>query len=1511
MAMSENEQLMTQRDRGGGVGCAHAQWRWPRCSGLIGGILLLVLSVVAPTAGAVDVTYQSVVVPVALVPGGQVSSAQSVVLPSGAAADYKVAEHSNFAVDLGFRMVAIATETAAVGQLKALTLILRYPVDSRFALESYELLDNVALSTGSRWTDNPHSIQEIEVGGTRNLVLTVSTAAGDPDAQPSILCGSYCLWPSMVRAHFTVGALASSLASSVDLRSLMTAVAHTYGTGSEIQFRDSTAIVSVTRPSALRLSGAPEPLPLLSTATLAVEPLDSGGALLYGDYLISDMAAVSLVPLSGSAIDAALAASTHTLSVVVYSAVDGSQALLTFSDRGLSTTAVLTLDAQATALELEPADDGVVANGETFVVALRPVDARGNVDLDYQFTVAQLMPSLSTTGTLAQPSLVGGNQLHLSATGMPVEQQIRLTVSHQTLAAATTLSVAAVAPGDISAYSITPQQSLAIAGAELGYVVQGIGAGGATTQFVSLASVSIGAGLTAQGAQIELLEAAQGVLTLRYTALDAVEPADVTLALQIGSAQGSYLETVRVVADELRLEVAGAAAATVRAGSTFALTVEGFDRYGNRDVDYSLAASASVQLLQTTATLSQANWPNELSLQGLADHSTTVLRVSDGGISGDIELMVDVVASRLVLSHPAQVANGNAFTLRAAGFDGNFEDADFALSTTAVVEVTGVGFQAAVTAVPGSQPDERLVTIVAEDVPALQNALIIVRDQGLTAGQSTVAIYPVVADSLELDAPLSATATASFALTVLRAFDSATGAEDIFYSLSSTATLSVSPVSPPSPVSLTFGYVGGVGNSLLVTVSQADDNSVAQFTLSDVAANLQGTRSLNIVVEADRLGLYDSQFAPLAGAVLSYGAAFDILIPFAEDAAGNVDLDIFPSDMLSLSTDIGTSTFTVTPMLGIVTAELRGVPDGSTVILTIRDTGITPNLEGVATVTVDVLAERLALTQLSGGVTVGIPFDLQVIAENADGFTDVDYALGAAPALSLSLQLRDGSSSSLSVNRVSDTLLSVTVPALVVGTTALLTVTDSSSSPALSGSLVLTPGSRVTSLSLTVPSLVQVGTEFELAVEGRAVDNAVVPEYQLTSQAVLSATSGVVLSGYTLRSGNRLALRILMAPDNQQVGLTLAHGGASGSAALQVLVAATRFALQVPVAVVPGSTFTVTVRGEDALGNEDVDFILTAAAVASVSRGNDQLSQSLAAGGGGVALRLGGGQLDGALVELTVVDGVLSSTAALSVEVEAAVLAVTAAPAAVVAGESFWLQVSAVDAFGNVDTGYALSSSATVTASAGTVSLLSASASSLTVSLSGVADGAAVTLTVADGALSGAASVAVDVVAAALAVSAPAAVVSGEAFWLQVAGVDAQGAVDAGYALSASATVTCLGGDGVAAVGLGLEPDGVAVRRCGRRDSDADGYGRRAVWRGGSVTVSCAGASGVGAGGVGAGGGGVWRGLRLAGRVRGRRWQCARGPRAVVVGDGDGLGGDGVAAVDIVLEPDGVAVRRC
>ena len=429
-----------------------------------------------------------------------------------------------------------------------------------------------------------------------------------------------------------------------------------------------------------------------------------------------------------------------------------------------------------------------------------------------------------------------------------------------------------------------------------------------------------------------------------------------------------------------------------------------------------------------------------------------------------------------------------------------------------------------------------------------------------------------------------------------------------------------------------------------------------------------------------------------------------------------------------------------------LTVRLLGFEDQSTLTLQVRSHTWSGTTVELRVFVPSVVATRLALTA-PPVVASGTSFTLVVRAENALGEEDVDYALSSMAAVSASAgtleQSRSGAGVSLSLSGVAD------------GATVTLTVSDG----ALTGTVELTVDVEATGLALTAPPVVVSGTSFTLAVRAENALGELDVDYALSSLAAVTASAGTLAE--QSRSGAGVMVVLTGVADGDVATLAVDDGALSGSASVMVDVVATRLALTVPPVVVSGTSFTLAVRAENALGELDVDYALSSLAAVTASAGTlAEQSRS----GAGVSLSLSG-VADGTTVALTVADGLLSGSVELTVDVEARRLSLTA-PLVVVSGTSFTLAVRAENALGALDVDYALSSMAAVTASAGTLAEQSRSGSSVELSLSGVADGTTVELTVLDGERGGTVELTVDVAATGLALTAPLVVVSGTSFTL-------------------------------------------------------------------------------------------------------------------------------------------------
>ncbi len=479
--------------------------------------------------------------------------------------------------------------------------------------------------------------------------------------------------------------------------------------------------------------------------------------------------------------------------------------------------------------------------------------------------------------------------------------------------------------------------------------------------------------------------------------------------------------------------------------------------------------------------------------------------------------------------------------------------------------------------------------------------------------------------------------------------------------------------------------------------------------------------------------------------------------------------------------------------------EVLTATDGEQALLTFTDNDRA--LSATATVTLDVVATALTVSAPST-VTSGVIFALTVTGMDSNSNEDTAYSRSAATTVTASagtlvVESSTASSIDLRLSEVTD------------GDTVTLTVTDGS----VSGTADVAVNVVATALTVSAsPDPVVSGQSFTLTVTGVDADGATDTGYSRSAATTVTASVGTLVEESS--TATSIDLRLSEVADGADVTLTVTDGSVSGTAAVTVNVVATALTVSAsPDPVVSGQSFTLTVTGVDADGATDTGYSRSAATTVTASVGTLVEESSTATS---IDLRLSE-VADGADVTLTVTDGSVSGTAAVTVNVVATALTVSASPDPVVSGQSFTLTVTGVDADGATDTGYSRSAATTVTASVGTLVEESSTATSIDLRLSEVADGADVTLTVTDGSVSGTAAVTVNVVATALTVSAsPDPVVSGQSFTLTVTGVDADGATDTGYSRSAATTVT-------ASVGTLVEESSTATSIDLRLSEVADG----------------------------------------------------------------------------------------
>ena len=503
-------------------------------------------------------------------------------------------------------------------------------------------------------------------------------------------------------------------------------------------------------------------------------------------------------------------------------------------------------------------------------------------------------------------------------------------------------------------------------------------------------------------------------------------------------------------------------------------------------------------------------------------------------------------------------------------------------------------------------------------------------------------------------------------------------------------------------------YVDGQQLSLYLTdddAKYADSSPTLVVTYTITADTLQ-------------LALFDSdsgaQLPASSSPTLSPGQAFDILVsPRRRHEVANEDLADL--DLLSSSANLSFSASYTTAggtqrnpvswvalshtanadgshRFGYRVAFALGIPDGSRLRFDWNTVGV-KYLSSSLEAGYDLRPTQLGYSTVASTVAPGIPFHLRGLrALDAHGLEDIDYR----PSSTLSLTAYDsggnvvGAVELLGVTTAGQTAagghsydLQARLSGVAAGGTLFFGVSDQGLSvplPSFSGAdldvaVVESPPSHLAiTLASTGVVALSPGTSFTLLV---TILDADMREH---TSATLSASSLELLAGgfglsYRIVGERRLEASFEFGIDGAELRLQLSAHGLIGSLSATVSVLAQRLRLTAPEALVLGSTFTLGVSGEDLLGNEDVDYELSAMARVVASRGELRVER----GGGNMLLVSLTGVADGSTVALTVSDGALTGTVSVTVDVVARRLALTA-PLVAVSGTSFTLSVRAENA---------------------------------------------------------------------------------------------------------------------------------------------------------------------------------------------------------------------------------------
>ena len=933
----------------------------------------------------------------------------------------------------------------------------------------------------------------------------------------------------------------------------------------------------------------------------------------------------------------------------------------------------------------------------------------------------------------------------------------------------------------------------------------------------------------------------------------------------------AVLPVAAVAADRLVLTASPSVAVTV--GTSFTLSVAAFT---GTEPDSAFALSAgSVALTPSTPILSYAvTGALSLAVRVLSavDNTTLTLSVTAQGASGSLLLTVAVEAVSLALSGVPTAVPGATYTLSIAAVDdyGNV-DVDWMpgpqLDLTVLTGRTTAAWQ--------RLPGRAAIAVQLRQV-LLDGAFVALRldDELGVGGRLSGLREPLVdvrADRL-LVALLDGSVTPGVDPGLSIEGRDAFGNRDADYLLAdnSTPTLSVTA----SAGALTFTTpVLSVAPSLSayqLRVLEAMDGALLRFAVDD-GRGLSGQTTATVTVVASQLRI--SGLPPLIG----IGSTFTLAVR-GFGRAGNEDLDYGLSSAFSLSA-AGLTLDSVrmgARQLGVAVSSQSGLSTGQAITLSLRDGAAS----GEATTTLTVGAVRITLSVPDQPVAPTSSFELTVAAFDSLGNLVPGFALSAAVSVSALgaprlVYERDGAVLSLRLREAVDKAqLSLLVADGSLSSTATVRVEVTASALALTSTATLS----------VVP-----GTSIALQVAGvDAFDNRDVDFLLSTSATVVPASAGLELAATCVAAQNScvVALRRVLL-DNSYAQVEFISGALRGLWLPLVDVRADRLSLAWVDGVVSPSTTpaVLVVTGADAFGNIDSGYILDPAVVLELRASTTgALAYAPASVLVGVvsqySVRVTQAP-DGAALRFLLRDhsaGIAGETTA-RVTVTAQRLRVLgpSTPSVLALGDAFDVTVLGEDLLGNLDIDYRLSTATEVVASEGALTVLSSTASGLSLSLASLLGRRMVTLTVSDGALTGAAVLEVQGAQPdALRLSpTTTTVVVGATFTLTVQVIDADGEALTGTSVQLGAAQLRLSGGGALATveRVASGADALVLRLLGALDNSAvvltvaaDGLSGTSSLTA-SVVATALRLSGPGAGARG-------HRLHLGGARRGRRGQC-------------------------------------